>query len=744
MHGRKVVTTGTVATLAILAFIGGCGEATTGPTSVKPEDFASNLRLLSGNQQSGSVGAALSEVLTVKVVDAGGQAVAGATVLWQVRDGGGSINPAASTSSVSGLASVTWTLGTTLGANKAVAILQGSYVRDSVVFTATAGVGPASRLTLVSGNAQTGRVTSTLSQPLTVNVKDQYGYPVPRVRVTWAAGLFSGTVTAAADSTDASGNVSATWVLGTAATGQTATATVTGMAPVAFTATGTADTSRVITMTGGNAQTAAAGATLGTMLGVSVKDQFGNPIAGETVIFNDSLSAGGSVSPVSAVTNALGNASTTWTLGNRLGTQAARARVATTRLSFSATATAQFAQVYAGNYFTCGVTTGDRAFCWGFGEDGQRGMGAAKSASAPGAAVTTADTIAGPFQTWRQISAGTSYICGISIARQLYCWGRLASGPQSLVPVIPSGGPTQVQSFQSVSTSDTHSCLITTEGELACQGSGSQGQLGNGGLADQVGYALAAVGAPLTAQRWSAVVTGGAHTCAFMQFNPNTAAVAPADSASTSVPWCWGANGSGQLGRGGSLTANSTVPAPITSALAFDSTSLVAGALHTCALSRDGVAYCWGSNAFGQLGKAISAPARDSLPQIVAMPAGVTKFQKLYAGEYHTCGITDVGATYCWGRNNAGQLGNASTTTPPGGSLVSVSPPAGLIWRSLALGELHTCGVAVSPASGASGGTQASAGVVWCWGDNEYGQLGVGTTGTNGAAVGPSKVAGQP
>ena len=260
MHGRKVVTTGTVATLALLAILGGCGEATSGPTSVKPEDFASSLRLLSGNQQTGSVGASLAEVLTVKVVDAGGQPVAGATVLWQVRDGGGTINPPASTSSVSGLASVTWTLGTTLGANKAVAILQGSYVRDSVVFTATAGVGAASQLTLVSGNAQTGPVASALGQQLTVNVKDQFGYAVSGKQVVWAPGLFSGSLTAARDTTDASGNASATWVLGTAAIGQTATATVAGMAPIAFTATGTPDTSRVLTKNLSPATSAAVGA----------------------------------------------------------------------------------------------------------------------------------------------------------------------------------------------------------------------------------------------------------------------------------------------------------------------------------------------------------------------------------------------------------------------------------------------------------------------------------------------------
>jgi alpha-tubulin suppressor-like RCC1 family protein len=745
MHGRKLVTTGTVAALAILAIVGGCREATTGPSSVKPQDFAASVKLLSGNLQSGAVGAALPEILSVKVVDAGGVPVPGATVLWQVRGGGGTINPPASTTSSTGLANVTWTLGTSLGGNTAVALLQGNYVLDSVVFTATAVTGPAQKFVATGGNLQIARVASMLPQALVVNVKDQFGYPVQGARVTWAAALFSGTVTPLIDSTDASGNASTIWTLGTSAIAQSVTATVTGLTPIVFTATGTPDVSRRVTLT------AATGSGLKDPIGaaislsVIVTDSFLNPIKSDVVVFSDSVTSGGSVSSAAPSTDAAGRATAVWTLGARPGLQVVRARVGSTPSNVvSDTATIQFAQVYAGNYFTCGVTTGDRAFCWGFGEDGQRGISAAKTANAPGAAVTTGDTLSGPFLTFRQISAGTSYICGISIARQLYCWGRLASGSPSNVPTL-TPGPTAVQSFQSVSTSDTHSCLITTEGELACAGSNSQGQLGDGTKGDHASYSLAATAAPLAAQRWSAVAVGGAHTCAFMQFNPNTAVAAPADSASTSVPWCWGANGSGQLGYGVALTANSLVPTRILSAIAFDSTSLVAGALHTCALSRAGVAYCWGSNAFGQLGKAIAGAARDSLPQAVAMPAGVTAFSKLYAGEYHTCGIELTapgtgGRAYCWGRNSSGQLGDGTTTTPAGGTFIQVSP--GKTWRSLALGELHSCGVATP--TGAESGTQAGAGVIYCWGDNEYGQLGIGTSGQNGVAVPPTKVVGQP
>jgi alpha-tubulin suppressor-like RCC1 family protein len=445
------------------------------------------------------------------------------------------------------------------------------------------------------------------------------------------------------------------------------------------------------------------------------------------VIFNDSVSSGGSVSPVSVVTNSFGIASTTWTLGNHLGAQAARARVsATVKATFNATATAQFAQVYAGNYFTCGVTTGDRAYCWGFSEDGQRGYPTAKTANQPGAAVTTTDTLTGPFQTWRQISAGTSYVCGISISRQMYCWGRLASATQSAVPTLQSFAA-NVISFESVSTSDTHSCALATNGLLGCTGSNSRGQLGDGSHSDQIGVYQIVGGID---SLYSAAVTGGQHTCAFPRYNP-------ADSANTKRPRCWGDNSSGQLGRGTvSLEGLTVVPVTMPStSVRFDSTSLVAGVAHTCALTTAGDAYCWGANGYGQLGGA-SALVRDSVPMLVT---GGYVFSKLYAGEYHTCGITTTGTAYCWGRNTSGQLGDGTTTdaTSP------VAAAVGRTFRSLALGELHSCGVA-NPA-GLPSGTQAGAGVIFCWGDNEYGQLGSGTTGTNGVPVlTPQKVAGQP
>ena len=725
MHGRKVVTTGTVATLALLAILGGCGEATSGPTSVKPEDFASSLRLLSGNQQTGSVGAALAEVLTVKVVDAGGQPVAGATVLWQVRDGGGTINPPASTSSVSGLASVTWTLGTTLGANKAVAILQGSYVRDSVVFTATAGVGAASQLTLVSGNAQTGPVASALGQQLTVNVKDQFGYAVSGKQVVWAPGLFSGSLTAARDTTDASGNASATWVLGTAAIGQTATATVAGMAPIAFTATGTPDTSRVLTTTVSPATSAAVGASVGTIT-VKVADRFGNPIAGDNINFADSTAGGGTLSVVTAATNASGLASTTWTLGPNPGTQFVRARLGSRqeRVSFTASAWIQFTQVFAGNYQACAIGTNDRAYCWGYGEDGQLGKGTLKTTYAPSTSVAAGDSLVGPFLQFRTIQLGRTFGCGVTVAKQMYCWGRLNGSTLQPVPTgVTFTPPTTVNT---IATGERHTCMTTPSGLAYCTGTNDEGELGNGSYASATDYvSVFSAAVPPAFTTWSMVAAGSLHTCAVPRYA----------GAGTLTPWCWGFNTAGQLGNGSVVTSNIpvavTLPPLVTE---IDSTSLVVGAAHSCAIvsastsaaSPVGSAICWGSNGYGQLGNSAAFTTTSSSNVAVAAATGET-FTSLTAGEYHTCGVTTAGAALCWGRNNAGQLGDGTTSLV--GTSVPVTVGGSLTWRSLAAGELFTCGV-VGAVSG--GGTTTGAGTVYCWGDNEYGQIGQRTAGSNG------------
>ena len=188
--------------------------------------------------------------------------------------------------------------------------------------------------------------------------------------------------------------------------------------------------------------------------------------------------------------------------------------------------------------------------------------------------------------------------------------------------------------------------------------------------------------------------------------------------------YCWGYNYYGQVGDG--TTTNRLTPEAVAGGLTF--TNLVSGALHTCGLTAGGVAYCWGYNGGGRLGDGTAVDR--STP--VGVAGGLT-FESLTGGGVHTCGLTTGGATYCWGRNFEGQLGIGTTTGPEQCPDVGVPMPAdcstvpvailgGLTFQSLGAGGRHTCGVTTD-------------GAVYCWGRNLEGQLGDGTTTQRSAPI---------
>jgi alpha-tubulin suppressor-like RCC1 family protein len=723
-------------------------SATTGPTGTQSKDFAANLRLVAGDQQTGPLGSALTQPIQVRVVDAGGQPVQGATVTFSVRAGGGAVNPAANVSDGNGLVSATWTMGTTLGAAKVVAILTNAFVLDSTVFTATATAGPATKFAKVSGDSQTAVASRQLAAPVVVKVQDAFGNNISGIKVTWTPGAFSGSVSFVADTTAADGTASATWRLGTAAIVQSLSASVTGVGtPIGFTATATADTGRTLTIVTGNNQTGNVSAALATQLQVRVTDQHGNVIAGAGVTWNDSLVGGGTGSALAAQTSALGTSSITWTLGNRAGAQLLRAKLTgrTETATFNATANVAFWEVFAGNSQACAIAASNsQAYCWGAGDGGQLGKGVNKNISAPTTPVATAaDSVAGPFLSIRQLTGGRNSFCALTVARQIYCWGRVigqASQNSNTATLVNLVDPRQQILPLMIAAGEEHLCVLDLAGFGFCTGTNFSGQLGDGTyVSPNVGtYPFIA---PALTDHYSSIVAGRQHTCGFRQNDP------PTLLAANLVPVCWGLNTTGQVGNATVTTAgvNTRVVINILGAApttAFDTTSLSLGASHTCALSAAptaGLAYCWGSNGFGQLGRGtvLSATARDSVARPVSMPAGVT-FTRIYAGEYHSCAISTSGIAYCWGRNDFGQLGDGTRTT----ATAPVGVAGGLSFRSLSLGEFFTCGV--TGAAALPGTPSQTAGTVYCWGDNLFGQIGQNTTGNNTPYLTPTRVLYQP
>jgi len=184
------------------------------------------------------------------------------------------------------------------------------------------------------------------------------------------------------------------------------------------------------------------------------------------------------------------------------------------------------------------------------------------------------------------------------------------------------------------------------------------------------------------------VAAGGGHACAVK---------------TDESLWCWGSNSNGQIGDG--TYGAHLEPWRVGTSNDWESPAL--GASHSCAVRLDDTLWCWGDNVDGRLGDGTTMTRLEPVP--VASIGGVVEAA---CGAYHTCAVTAEGGLFCWGRNFEWQLGEG----PAGGSLLplGVVPPSGS-WVSVTAGHVHTCAV-------------SSEGSLYCWGSNDEGQLGDGTS----------------
>ena len=175
--------------------------------------------------------------------------------------------------------------------------------------------------------------------------------------------------------------------------------------------------------------------------------------------------------------------------------------------------------------------------------------------------------------------------------------------------------------------------------------------------------------------------------------------------------FCWGSNDDGELGTG--TRGSSLAPVPVSTQLKFASVS--AGSSFACGLTTVGAAYCWG-NADGSGGGAV--PGNEIERRVPSpVPGGLT-FASISAGYSHVCGVTTAGAAYCWGEND-GRLGNGSKADSP----TPVRVASQVTFKSVTAGLTHTCALATD-------------GRAFCWGDGRNGALGTGDTTSRDRPVG--------
>jgi alpha-tubulin suppressor-like RCC1 family protein len=304
------------------------------------------------------------------------------------------------------------------------------------------------------------------------------------------------------------------------------------------------------------------------------------------------------------------------------------------------------------------------------------------------------------------IATGGAHTCALTALGTAYCWGRNHLGQAGDGTTIDRLTPVRVSGtvrVTAVSPGGVHTCGVTADQSAYCWGPNWLGLLGTG---SDIGPEICGTDIPCSRRpvavvgglRWRGLQGGLKHTCGLT---------------TDGIAYCWGYDGHvGALGDGSTSGTWRTSPAPVAGGHTFAALSTGgAGFAHTCALTSQGAAYCWGSNHDrttdgGQLGdgtntdRSVPVPVKDTL-----------KFVTLSTGMVHTCGLTAAGAAYCWGVNNSGQLGDGTTTH----RLTPVAVLESIVFSSLAGGSSHTCGL-------------TAAGAAYCWGYNRYGGLGDGTT----------------
>ena len=302
----------------------------------------------------------------------------------------------------------------------------------------------------------------------------------------------------------------------------------------------------------------------------------------------------------------------------------------------------------------------------GQGDVGQLGQGTKADSSLPVRVSNVVDAVA--FDTYGQ------HGCAVRGSDDmLWCWGDNGAGQLGDQALPDSPAPIQRTNLEAVrgvavgsATGGGYTCALDGS-RIRCFGAGTSGVLGYGQENDTV--------VPLEVLDLKSAVSmdaQGRHACARL---------------AGGALRCWGQNDKGQLGN--LLTIDQNVPVEV-SAVASAS-AVTVGNEHTCAIVSQGRVKCWGANDRGQLGDGgmqdYSPQARDVM--------GLLGVEEVGAGFKHTCARRRTGAVVCWGANDRGQLGNAAMGedlfAPAPVAVTEIGPDHGRLAVALSVGHSHTC-----------------------------------------------------
>ncbi|HEY1920446.1 MAG TPA: hypothetical protein VGH27_33165 [Streptosporangiaceae bacterium] len=344
-------------------------------------------------------------------------------------------------------------------------------------------------------------------------------------------------------------------------------------------------------------------------------------------------------------------------------------------------------------------------------------------------------------------SPGTPALASTTWGQTVEHWGAYAVGGAPFDTLLRPEPLSLPAPIAEIGTNNSAQYALLTNGTVWAWGTGGDGQLGDGetsnsfSAAVQVrfpgGVRIASIATDVspfssglaidtTGHAWGWGINQGGEFCLHnkkeyltpveLPFSNVTALAGAANHATYDAGgtlYSCGQNDFGDLGDG--ATASSTTPVKVAGLNGAEVTTLVAAMANTGALLANGDYYDWGLNRGGQVGNGTTAQA--DIPYRVPLPTGVT--QVTQGGSYPTNGQTMVllsgGALYAWGTNGSYQLGTGTqgNKTRP----VEITPPPGVTYTTVACGG-STC-YGITPA-----------GAVYAWGQNNYGQVGDGSTTT--------------
>ena len=322
-------------------------------------------------------------------------------------------------------------------------------------------------------------------------------------------------------------------------------------------------------------------------------------------------------------------------------------------------------------------------YCWG--DDNCFGDGGCTGPIAP-------DGVANDNNTLVPVAVGVDNVTSLSISQHLtcallgdksvQCWGINQRGSLGTTSGQLLDG-SQVYEAYGLGVGSQHGLVTLDNGTLLGWGYGGFGQLGEGGTS----WATNRIAYP-NIDNVSQISGGNYFSCALIK---------------DKTIKCWGKNNDGQIGDG--TTTNATSPTSVLNLSNMNKVS--AGGNHACAVADNGTVWCWGRGDGGKLGN-----GADSDSSVPVQVSGISTAIDVSASDLVNCALLSDRTVQCWGGNGDGQLGNGTTG---GSSNVPVAVSGLTSVAKIASGFRHNCAIRTDN-------------TVWCWGDNDEGQLGDNST----------------